>query len=682
MNLIFQNFIKTVSKIFTIYLITLLLFIAFRVAILVSFGDFNDLSAYKSDLFKAFWVGFKFDTSVIAYGLLPMLIFALVVTFVKKSEAKLYASFLKFLKLYTLFMCISFSLMLIADFYFFKFFQSHINMLAFGIIHDDTKAVLDSVWLEYPIIKIGIFIFILGFLWNWLMKAVISQEVKPFSNNKIVSISTMIVFVAIYLLAMRGSVGTFPLETDDTAISENTFVNSLTMNGVFAIKVALEEKQKQHLDTDIDKTLAKYDFKNQEEVLSTYLDTVLNNKVDLEQYLLSKTSSNPFLENNPPNVVFIQMESMSNYYIDFHSKEMNLLGTLETQLPYCYLFRNFLSCTNGTIHSLEGLMVNTPLTPISQSEYMTVPLKSSVAYPFKKQGYETNFITGAKLGWRNLDKFVPKQYFDNCEGSATLLSKNPKAQACEWGTYDEFLFDRMFEVLNKKSKKPKFIFAMTTTNHTPFELPSTYKPHQLNVPASLKSQFKVDASIAQKNFTNYQYANDCLGRFIEKIRNSPIGKNTIVVASGDHNTLQVFDFNDAKMLQKLSVPLVMYVPEQYKPKWNIDTTRFGSHKDIFPTIFNLALSNAKYVKSGNDLLSKNQNIHYFGVNNYKVAMDKNGCVFLEDKPMYFTWQMKNKKYLEPNNATNKSLNILIKKANSHIVSLDLYIQTQLLKAKN
>lgn len=662
------------------------MFLVFRFAILVSFGDFNDLIVYKLDLLKAFWIGYRFDTTVIAYGLLPMFVFSLVVSFGINFHEKLYIAFLKFLKPYTLFMSIAFLFMLIGDFYFFKFFQSHINILAFGIIHDDTKAVLDSVWLEYPVVKILLFVLLFGVFWNWLMKFVISFEVKSIPNNNVFStiFSTIIIilFIPIYILAMRGSIGTFPIETDDTTISENTFVNTLTMNGIFAIKVAIEEKNNQKIDTDIDKTLLKYDFKNTDEVISTYLDTILPSNVDLEKYLLSRTPSNSFLENNPPNVVFIQMESMSNYYLDFHTKEMNLLGALETQLPYCYLFRNFLSCTNGTIHSLEGLMVNTPLTPISQSEYLSVSLNSSIAYPFKKQGYETNFITGAKLGWRNLDKFIPKQYFDNCEGSASLVSKNPKAQTCEWGTYDEFLFDRMLEVLNKKSKKPKFIFAMTTTNHTPFELPSTYSPFQLAIPSDLKSKFKVDASTAQKNFTNYQYANNCLGKFIEKVRKSPLGKNTIIVASGDHNTLQVFDFNDSKMLQKLSVPLVIFVPDQYKHKWAVDTSRFGSHKDVFPTIFNLSLSNSTYVNSGNDLLSNNQNTHYFAVNNYKVAMDKNGCVILDENPLYFNWQKNNKNHLEPVSKASDPLIYLKLKAKAHIASLDLYIKTQLLKVTN
>ena len=679
MKIFISQFYNSLLKLFLIYLSALLIFTLFRITILCQFGDFGDISNYKLDLLHSFWVGFRFDTCILAYGLLPVVAFGLVNSIFLGINLKFKLNEQLFLKSYATFMIFIFIFLQILDFYFYKFFQSHFNSLVFGIIQDDTAAVLDSVWTDYPIIKICLLILFLLYIFNKIIAIISNLKFELFYKNFKATCILIIVLIPIYILALRGSIGTFPIETDDTAISPNTFINNLTMNGVFALKVAFEEQKKQTIHTDIDKTLKSYGFNNANEAVSSYLDTIVDSKIGLENYLESKTKENEFLKKNPPNVIFIQMESMSNYYLDLHSKELNLLGSLENQLPHCYLFRNFLSCCNGTIHSLEGLMVNTPMTPISQSSYLNVPLKSSVALPFKQNGYSTHFITGAKMGWRNLDKFIPNQYFDICEGSATLIEKVKNAQKCEWGTFDEYLFDRMFDVLNQKSTSPKFIFAMTTTNHTPFELPTTYKKPSIKLNKNITKRIRVNEDIAKKNFTNYRYANECLGNFIQKVRNSPLGKNTIIVATGDHNTLQVFDFNDSEMLQRYSVPLIMYLPDLYKPKNKVDTSRFGSHKDIFPTIFNYSLSNTTYLKSGNNLLEEQNNTYYFSANNYYVGMDKNGCVLLNEKPLFFKWKSSDRKHLEPCLIEQKpELNKLYNTLNGHVASLDFYIQTLLI----
>jgi len=125
------------------------------------------------------------------------------------------------------------------------------------------------------------------------------------------------------------------------------------------------------------------------------------------------TPQNHFLENNPPHVVFILMESMSNFYIDMHSDSCNMLGSLADVLDSCYLFRNFLPSYSGTIYSLESILVNTPKSPLSQSPYQNFSFDASAAKPFYEKGYTNIFLTGGKMGWRNMDKFIPRQYFNS-----------------------------------------------------------------------------------------------------------------------------------------------------------------------------------------------------------------------------------------------------------------------------
>ena len=670
----FPAFNRFLIKLTLVYIAGVAMFMFFRVLVMVNFGSYSDLKPYIFDLFSAFHMGLRYDTVVLAYGLLIPLFFLLILLFVPSRYINFERFTNKFLFYYSITVFMVFLWVLIIDFYFYKFFQNHLNLLAFGITDDDTKAVLRSVWSDYPVIRILLSALVFFVAFRYLAKYIVNIT-RMFPIEKLwIKIVLPIAFFILYGIGMRGSLGTFPIEKDDAVISSNNFVNTLTMNGVFSLKDAFADRVNYQIDVDIDKTMARYGFNSPKEAVLTYLDKSQNSTAP-EKLLIDTTDSDSYLKNHPLNVVFVMMESMSNYYFDLHSPTLNLLGNLEDVLPNCYVFRNFLPCCNGTIHSLEGLLVNSPLTPISQSKYMGVSLQSSVALPFIKNGYETSFVTGAKLGWRNLDKYIVKQYFQHAEGSAALLTSVPGASTCEWGVFDEFMFDRMQQILESSKGKPQFIFGLSTTNHTPYELPEDYKPFPVNIPDSIRKVLRCSEKIAKKNLTNYQYANDCIGKFIKNLKNSPYGENTMVVITGDHNSLALFDFTDSHLLQKLSVPLIMYIPEKYR-KGIYNPKRFGSHKDIFPTIFNLALSQASFMKSGNNLLSTDSLTSFYGINDYKVAMSQDGCVIAQDKPLYYQWD--GEKTLQPVSGTHSSkLDILMKKTKAHAASLTFFVQKQL-----
>lgn len=670
----FAAFNRYFVKIALVYLVGIVLFMFFRILIMVNFGTYADLHPYIKDVFNAYLVGLRYDTVVLNYGLIVPMLFLLALLFVPSRFRGLEVFANKFLFYFSFLVIFLFLWVLIVDFYFYKFFQNHLNLLAFGIKDDDTKAVLRSVWTDYPVIRILLAIGAFFLLLRYVLKRVKKLN-WAFPIEKLwIKIAFPIICLVSYGIGMRGSLGTFPIEKDDAVISANNFVNTLTMNGVFSLKDAFADKVNFQIDVDIEKTMSRYGFKSPQEAVSIYLDIPVSG-IAPEKLMIDTTASDEFLKNHPLNVVFVMMESMSNYYLDLHSSQLNLLGSLEDVLPDCFVFRNFMSCCNGTIHSLEGLLVNTPLTPISQSKYMGVSLPSSVALPFLKNGYETNFVTGAKLGWRNLDKYIVKQYFQHAEGSAALFANVPGAAACEWGVFDQYMFDRMHQILKGANGKPQFIFGFSTTNHTPYELPEGYKPYSVVIPDSIRKVLRCNEDIAQKNLTNYQYANDCIGKFIKQLKNSPYGENTMVVITGDHNSLALFDFPDQKLLQKLSVPLIMYIPEKYR-KGIFDPNRFGSHKDIFPTIFNLALSKTPYEKSGNFLFTKDSLSTFYGVNDYKVGMSKDGCVIAQEKPLFYRWE-KGKSLSPVTGAPSPELEKLLLKVRSHAASLTYFIQKQL-----
>jgi phosphoglycerol transferase MdoB-like AlkP superfamily enzyme len=95
----------------------------------------------------------------------------------------------------------------------------------------------------------------------------------------------------------------------------------------------------------------------------------------------------------------------------------------------------------------------------------------------------------------------------------------------QWGVYDEFLFEHLFKRLSENSEKPKFIFVMTTSNHPPYSLPGSYKPLSLNVSPAMQKDIIGDQQLAKMRFATYQYSNDAAGKFLDRLKKSPLGHN-------------------------------------------------------------------------------------------------------------------------------------------------------------
>lgn len=615
-----------------------LLFVLFflsRLAFLVTFGNWNELKEYKVGILKSFLTGARFDVSAICYVFLPIVLFWFVAIWIPKNiEEIFYRLYRGFVEIYIFLVLLVLLSLQIIDYFYYQFFQTHIDILFFGIFKDDTVAVLNSVWTDYPIFKIAICytLVILVFIWvkrKWRITYASFSVVNSKSNFLM-----LLVVFPLCFIGMRGSVGLFTLKRDHTNISSNSFVNSLCYNAVYALKYAKSELKDNSIEPDYNLELVSNGYASIEDLKEKYDDYIIDS---YDEELLMKTKYDSFIDKNPPNVVFVLMESMSNHYFELNSKELNVLGDLATELPNLYYFKNGLSAFNGTIYTLENLLVNTPKNIIAQSAYYDVSFSSSVAKPFKQKGYDTSFLTGANTSWRNVDKFIMHQGFDRVEGKPFIEEKYPDASSFAWGVHDEYLFDYIRVRLEDNKEKPQFIFALTISNHTPFEVPNRQNLYPIKMNEEIKRMIRVDEKMAYDNFYAHQYAANHLARFIRDIRESEFGENTIVVATGDHNIRQVFEYSDANAFLKRSVPILFYIPKKYKPAY-FDENIYVSHKDIFPTIFNLCLSNQKYVYSGDDMFKKSEG-YRFALNNYDFIADSLGVVTMKGTELaYYKWK--------------------------------------------
>jgi len=512
---------------------------------------------------------------------------------------------------------------------YFSFFGEHATIMIFGVFDDDTNALLHTALENY---NVGLIVFIflsILFILYWIILKVLSPMniIKSQAGYFKASIVFILVLVLLGVLA-RGSLGLFPLVHDTPDPTANIFLNKVAMSPIVSMKNAYKEYKKSKN--------GKYDLIKD----SGYKDNIVKafqihtqktdiNKEDLLANIQYKTKKSDLLEKYKPNVVVVMVESFGLPILKYQSSEFDILGNLQKHFQEDILFTHFISSSNGTIVSLEPTLLNITARPHStafgQGKYLNTSFSQASARVYQKAGYETSFVYGGNLSWRNVGNFMSKQGFDHVYGRMNIakeLNKDVDAISHDWGVFDEYLYAFVEKKL-KESTKPQFIYVLTTNNHPPYKIPKEYKSKSLKISKDLQAHITGDLDLAKRRFRDYAYALDMAGTFLDSIKNSQLAKNTLVAITADNNTVEgIMKYDDYYNTTKL-IPFYLYIPPYLKPKETIDTSLASSHKDIFPTLYNLTLSDMNYTAIGTNLLDK-KHIHC-GFNDAGVIISKDGA---------------------------------------------------------
>ena len=166
------------------------------------------------------------------------------------------------------------------------------------------------------------------------------------------------------------------------------------------------------------------------------------------------------------------------------------------------------------------------------------------------------------------------------------------------------------------------MYLMTTNNHPPYDIPSEYVSRPLKWSKEMSAHMNGDTQLLDKRLHDYAYALDMAGRFMDEIKKNPKYSNTVVVITADNNTIESSMKYDNPIATSKLIPFYLYLPKALKPSV-IDTFIPGSHKDIFPTLYNLTLSNADYVAMGVNLLDTR--VLHCGFNDAGIIVSERGA---------------------------------------------------------
>ena len=596
-----------------ILVILLLVRICFAVAFVPMSVISSNLAVFPRLLFNLL----RFDVQVICYVLLLPTVLTFIFAVLRKPWTDHVLS--RFRLIY--FSIVSVLLLIISgiDMGFYANFNSHINLTFFDFFNEGPMSLIQTVWEEYHCVYEAIAFLLITLPVLLLIRkielsnlssrrSVQSSYGRESSRRNSINLLLIILLYIVFLaIGLRGSVWRFPLQIEDTFVSNQKTLNDLVPNAVYMLKKAYKEKRNAFKVENTSDLLKQYKFKSLQEALDIYtggkVRMVKNDTLTALQHALFARVGDS-LKQRQPNIVIIYSESWSNYLFNLQQKDAEMYFGLERHFKEDLLFRNFQSVQNGTINSLENLFVSTPFPHFFTSSYRFNTLPTSIALPFKASNYTTMFMSGMDAAWENCAEALPHQQFDAVYDKFFILKDYPHATYNSIGVYDEYLFQALLDKLNKPSKKRQMITVMTTTNHPPFEFPKDLKLPPLPDSFYGKKCFaEHNRKVLDKYLTGFRYYNKALNDFLNRFKASAAAKNTILVITGDHNVRVILNHDVIDKRYEHSVPLYVYLPPYLrKEAYSKLTNRWGSHDDILATLAPFAFRNTKYFKMGKNLL--------------------------------------------------------------------------------
>lgn len=597
-NLWYANEKQLVKKSMLSAVIALGIMMMTRVAILLPNYTPTLGMQHVQELKRAFTIGLLYDVRIAA--LLSFIVFLIcsIQMTLRVSDSAVSRTFShgSALLLSALF------LISVGNFYYCQTYGRYFDTFIFGLFEEETGAVLSNIWDGYPVIRALIAVALVYTLLVWVQNRCFrlwSLRNPPYGSRRLSSLRmtlACVVTLAVFFVAMRGSVGTFPLRRDYAQVSDIKQLNMITPNAAFALQWAIKD----HADmlkvptvTDA-QGAALWQQLTGQKVAHFSLKT-----------LESHTPTNPFIAQHKPNVVMSVMESMGSHFLEYDDGDRDMLGALRAHWQQDFVFRRFLPEGNGTMDSLARFFIRSPLMTVDLEQVSRYSFLGNGFTPFKKNGYKVVFATSGNMAWRNLSAILPKLGVDELVDQNTLMKLYPDAQPDTWGVPDQYLFDYIQKRLAKadQEEQPVFIMSMSTTNHPPYQVPPHYQPRDLHITPAMDSRFAHLGNVREV-FGTYTYANDVLGHFLTDLKHSTGADHTIVAITGDHNIRGIGYPDPQEIAIGHAVPLYLYVPTAYQQNIAFDPNRIGSHKDILPTLYSLALSDTAYLHMGCNILAK------------------------------------------------------------------------------
>ena len=371
---------------------------------------------------------------------------------------------------------------------------------------DPGEALASASWGEVLRQILIMLVYAGAMIWSyrWILR-LFRVEPVPLRGRVVPTVAALLIG-GLTFLAIRGGVTVATANVSKVYFSSNMFLNHAATNPVFSFLSSVGDNENY---------AEAYPF-FEEERRKTLFEELRGNRPGAD------AGTPRLLRSDRPNVVLILLESFGRTIMDETVNGEPVMPNMQRFKREGVWFENFFANSFRTDRGQVAVLCGFPAQ--TTMSIMKLPRKSatlpSLARSLGREGYRSVFMYGGDLNFTNQASFM---YSTGWEELIWQKDMQLDAPTSKWGYADDVvvdLFGDEVEALGRE-EQPFLAGLLTLSSHEPFEVPfAKFDDKLLNAMAFSDAQ---------------------IGRLIDRLRESPVWDNLLVVLVADHGYPYPYD---------------------------------------------------------------------------------------------------------------------------------------------
>ena len=321
---------------------------------------------------------------------------------------------------------------------------------------------------------------------------------KKQNKQKWWAVFFLLTFGATLIIPLRGGLQLTPLNFSRVYFSAKLYANQAAINPYWSFFYRLLNSED---------SVKELTFMSPQQSENLVFNAMNAQQSDIPVFIKSKN-------NKPVNVILLILESFSNKVIEPLGGASGITPNFNKLAQEGILFQNFYATGNRSDKGIASLLAAYPaLTGPYSILYFPEKMKDLdyLSQYFLKNDYKTHFYYAGEIEFYNTKTLVLHSEYEHIVSVFDFPVSNRQQN---WGVPDAIFYKRITEDL-ETFQTPFFLTVYTISSHPPYDIPN----------------------IEKRNYENaVRYSDQCLGDFVENLKQSDLWDNTLLIITSDHGT--------------------------------------------------------------------------------------------------------------------------------------------------
>lgn len=479
---------KRIIYIVSFFFLLLILFVSQKPFFML-YNEMTEKDAGFVDMFQVMRHGMSLDATTAGYLTAFPFLLVLISLWLKKFPLR------KLLLPYYIIVSLLVAVVFVVDMGLYPFWGFKLDASIFLYL-DSPKEAMASVSLGFILLRVVAILLLTG-LYAWLMVKVTPKSLEAMGRKGWNTLG-MLLMGGVLFVIIRGGVTESTSNVGQVYFSSNQFLNHSAVNPCFSLLSSMGKSK--------DFT-SEFNFFEEEKRAEWFEGLYPTTDGD---------SITSVLDTNRPNILLILMEGFGGAFIEslggLPDVAPNLNRLSEEGVFFTRCYANSFRTDRGTVSALSGYL-GLPTVSI-----MKVPTKSrtlpAISEELLKAGYHTDFLYGGDINFTNMKSYLLSKGYQKLTADTDFSLSERTSNV--WGVNDDITSEWLLEELKKRPETDELWFTtyLTLSSHEPFEVP--YDRLEEKIPNA------------------FAYTDECLGKLIEGLKQTPLWENLLIVCMPDH----------------------------------------------------------------------------------------------------------------------------------------------------